>query len=148
MGHQRVADLLNWDRLIVKSEEHLYESILAWIRFDLDNRQRYVAEVMANVRFPTMQKEYLAENVRKEPLMKNNSKCADLIYEAEILQELIDPACANAFPRARPRVCWRPALMLIDSCTTSVKLYDLGDGCLDQRTAMPIPRYRYDIICF
>lgn len=82
MGHQGLIDLIKSNNLTAKSEEQIFESVLAWIRFDVTNRHQYVAEVMANIRFPLMRKDYLESHVQTEPLIKDSSQCMDHVSAA------------------------------------------------------------------
>lgn len=148
MSHKRLVDLLKCDDLIVESEERVYESVLAWIRFDLNNREKYVADIMSNVRFPRMQKEYLSSHVETEPLIENNSCCKEYILEAYKLQLFETNRPTIDSTRIRHR-CDRLKYMLI-ACgkTDAIELRDLNySNLMFQKPCMPTKREQYGNCC-
>lgn len=139
----QLVNLLKCDEIVVKSEEQVYEYVLAWIQFDLDDRQQYLAEIMADVHFPMMHKEYLALRVLTEPLVRNNPYCMDFITEA-LKYHLFkgDPSLSVHSARTRPRLNWIKHLLIVSRSTNSVELYDLRDGRVQQGADMPMNRFR------
>lgn len=121
LKHDRIADLLESDSLIVESEEQVYKFVLAWLRYDLSSRQKYVAKLMANVRLSVMRKDYLKSHVQTEPLLKCYPNLMN--YISELIQS--DPSVKSA--RARPRLIYHIHAMVFDIDGT-VQLYDLSGG--------------------
>jgi kelch-like protein 2/3 len=81
MAHE-VAELISSDDLGVRTEEHVFEAVLAWVKHDEQMREKDLPILMERVRLPLLSKEYLVTNVESEPIMKGNSMCKDYIIEA------------------------------------------------------------------
>jgi hypothetical protein len=51
---EQVVNFIRSDRPSVPSEETIYESVIAWIKFDENIRQTHVSQLMENVRLPLL----------------------------------------------------------------------------------------------
>lgn len=60
----------------------MYESVIAWIQFNPNDRRVHLPELMENVRLPLIGQEYLVSRVENEPLLKEDLHCKDYIIEA------------------------------------------------------------------
>lgn len=72
---QQVAKLICSDRLMVASEEKVFECVISWVHHDLERRQNDLALLMEHVRLPLLSQEYLVQRVEEEPLLKANLQC-------------------------------------------------------------------------
>ena len=59
---QVLKELIQNDFLKVSSEERVFEAVVNWLRYDYEERQRYVPELLKYIRFPLMKLNFLKEN--------------------------------------------------------------------------------------
>lgn len=129
LERERLVNLLKCEEIIVKSEEQVYESVLAWIQFDSSSRQQYLDELMAIVRFPMMPREYLVSRVETDPLFQDNPQCKDFISEAIEYHNFLGHLKLSVASRTQPRLHRREYLLVVGGLSNElVELYDLRDG--------------------
>lgn len=75
LAPQQVAKLICSDRLMVPTEEKVFECVISWVHHDLERRQNDLALLMEHVRLPLLSQEYLVQRVEEEPLLKANLQC-------------------------------------------------------------------------
>lgn len=75
LAADQVAKLICSDRLMVPSEEKVFECVISWVHHDLEKRQTDLALLMEYVRLPLLSQEYLVQRVEEEPLLKANLQC-------------------------------------------------------------------------
>lgn len=80
LAPQQVAKLICSDRLMVPTEEKVFECVISWVHHDLEKRQNDLALLMEHVRLPLLSQEYLVQRVEEEPLLKANLQC-EYCYE-------------------------------------------------------------------
>ncbi len=78
----------------------VFECVIEWIRYDLDDRKDSLAELMAHVRLPLVSKDYLVQRVDDEPLIKESVGCKDFLIEA-FKYHLVRDAQKKAFKWVR-----------------------------------------------
>ena len=78
----QVSELIRSDCINVPSEEKVYESVIAWVNHDLEERGQYLPKLMEHVRLPLLSKDYLLKRVDTEGLFKVHAACKDYIIEA------------------------------------------------------------------
>eukprot|EP00102_Acyrthosiphon_pisum_P023542 XP_016660752.1 PREDICTED: kelch-like protein 3 [Acyrthosiphon pisum] len=97
----QVIHLISSDKLIVPSEEKVFESVTTWVRHNLESRQCFLPLLMEHVRLALTSNDYIKKKVAKDPLIKMCLKCKRYVFEAlKTLngEELIPPSIRN-----RPR---------------------------------------------
>ncbi|XP_062863185.1 kelch-like protein 29 isoform X2 [Trichomycterus rosablanca] len=95
---------LSNDSLNAKAEELVYETVIKWIKKDLDNRVRHISELLAVVRLPFIHPSYLLNVVDNEELIKSSEPCRDLVNEAKRYHMLPHARQEMQTPRTRPRL--------------------------------------------
>ena len=78
----KVQDLISNTQLNISSEEKVFTAVLNWIKHDLVERKKHIAELISNVRLPLLNREFLMENVETEPLVREDQHCKELLLEA------------------------------------------------------------------
>lgn len=86
LAPEQVAKLICSDRLMVPSEEKVFECVISWVHHDLEKRQNDLALLMEHVRLPLLSQEYLVQRVEEEPLLKANLQCK-LVITTYMLKE-------------------------------------------------------------
>ncbi len=95
--------IIGHDELNVKIEEQVYQAVMNWVRFNVDERKEYLSQLMQNVRFPLMDRKYLINIIGVDPLIKQNQICRDLIDEAKNYLLLPEERLLMQGPRTKPR---------------------------------------------
>lgn len=58
----------------------IYESTMMWLKHDINERGKYLEELMKFVRLNLLSTEYLDHNVQEEHLIKSSLKCNLILY--------------------------------------------------------------------
>ncbi len=98
-----LATLLKSDDLNVQNEEQVFDSVMKWVKHDVDNRKNFLANVVRHVRLPLLDRTYLVSKVGTEPLIRHNEDCRDLVDEAKDYLLLPEQRSKLSGPRTRPR---------------------------------------------
>ncbi|XP_023295821.1 ring canal kelch protein isoform X2 [Lucilia cuprina] len=142
---EQVINLIRNDRISVAGEEKVYESVINWIRYDPTVRDQYTSELMEHVRLPLLSKEYITQNVDKEPLLEGNIVCKNLIIEA-LTYHLLPNEIKTARTIPRKPVGLPKILLVIGGqapkAIRSVECYDLREEKWYQAAEMPNRRCR------
>lgn len=75
-----MQDLISNSALNISSEEKVFTAVLNWIKHDLVERRKHIAELISHVRLPLLNREFLMANVETEPLVRDH--CKELLLEA------------------------------------------------------------------
>lgn len=76
--------MISNSQLNISSEERVFSAVLNWIKHDLAERKKNIAELISNVRLPLLNREFLMENVETEPLVREDPQCKELLLEAMV----------------------------------------------------------------
>ena len=78
----RIKFLLSSEILIVEEEYHIFNALINWVKFDIENRKQFTPQLLSLVRLPLLNRDFLMLTVEAEDLVKYNSQCKDLLIEA------------------------------------------------------------------
>ncbi|KAL0117387.1 hypothetical protein PUN28_010310 [Cardiocondyla obscurior] len=149
LAPEQVAKLICSDRLMVPSEEKVFECVISWVYHDLEKRQNDLALLMEHVRLPLLSQEYLVQRVEEEPLLKANLQCKDFLIEA-LKYHLLKGEQKSLFktPRTKPRQPrGLPKVLLVvggqaPKAIRSVECYDFKEEKWYQVSELPTRRCR------
>ncbi|XP_026808340.1 ring canal kelch homolog [Rhopalosiphum maidis] len=82
LSSEEVIKLISCNDIYVPFEEEVFESVIKWVKHELDHRKELLPNVMEHVRLKLISKEYFLEKIVDEPLLKNNPKCKDYVFDA------------------------------------------------------------------
>lgn len=77
-----MQDLISNSQLNISSEEKVFTAVLNWIKHDLTERKKHIAELISHVRLPLLNRDFLMANVETEPLVREDPLCKELLLEA------------------------------------------------------------------
>uniref|UniRef100_A0A0N5AF26 BTB domain-containing protein n=1 Tax=Syphacia muris TaxID=451379 RepID=A0A0N5AF26_9BILA len=99
----QLIDIISSEELNVRSEETVFEAVMAWVRFNLNSRRQLLPKVLEHVRLPLCGAKFLVSRVSEDPLIKADGSCRDLVDEAKnyLLLPLERPNMQG--PRTRSR---------------------------------------------
>lgn len=103
LSAQELAGLLESEDLNVDREEQVFESVMKWVKHDVENRRSKLASVLKHVRLPLLERSYLVSHVGAELLIRQNEECRDLVDEAKNYLLLPELRESLEGPRTRPR---------------------------------------------
>ena len=76
---RRVTHLLNQDTPTVRAEDQVYDAAVRWLKYDKPNRQPFMVDILAKVKFPLISRNFLSKTVEAEPLIQDNPKCLKMV---------------------------------------------------------------------
>lgn len=82
MPQEELAEIIADDDLNVKNEEQIFNSIRAWVNFDVISRRASFSELLSHVRLPFISRAFLLGTIDKDPLVTSSSTSKELIAEA------------------------------------------------------------------
>ncbi|XP_008186424.1 ring canal kelch homolog [Acyrthosiphon pisum] len=74
--------LISSDKLIVPSEEKVFECVIRWVKHELGSRECVLPQLMEHVRLPLISNNYILNKVIEESLIKDCIECKEYIREA------------------------------------------------------------------
>lgn len=57
----------------------VYDAAVRWLKYDEPNRQPFMVDILAKVRFPLISKNFLSKTVQAEPLIQDNPECLKMV---------------------------------------------------------------------
>uniref|UniRef100_A0A8C0VKM0 Kelch-like protein 20 n=1 Tax=Cyanistes caeruleus TaxID=156563 RepID=A0A8C0VKM0_CYACU len=102
----QLIDIISSDELNVRSEEQVFNAVMAWVKYSIQERRPQLPQVLQHVRLPLLSPKFLVGTVGSDPLIKSDEECRDLVDEAKNYLLL---------PQERP---------LIGDAISSVERYD------------------------
>ncbi|NXW96306.1 KLH18 protein, partial [Larus smithsonianus] len=98
------------------SRPQVFEAALAWIRYDRDQRESFLPELLSKIRLPLCRPQFLTDRVQQDDLVRCCHKCRDLVDEAKDY---------HLMPERRPHL---PAFKTRPRCCTSIAglIYAVG----------------------
>lgn len=121
-----LMELLQSEDLNVENEEQVFESVMKWVEHEVETRQAQLSSVLQHVRLPLLDRTYLVKRVSKEPLIRNCTKCRDIVDEAKNYLLLPELRSKMEGPWTRPR---RPV-------QSNEVMYAVGGWCSGDAIAM------------
>uniref|UniRef100_A0A1A9ZE23 Kelch-like protein diablo n=1 Tax=Glossina pallidipes TaxID=7398 RepID=A0A1A9ZE23_GLOPL len=70
--------LISNDKLMVPSEDFVYQAIIKWIKADLTARESHLAQLIDHVRLPYVGKKYLLNRILTEDIIKKEESCCEM----------------------------------------------------------------------
>jgi len=79
----QLIDIISNDELNVQNEEQVYQAVMNWVRYNVNDRKDNLAQILQHIRFPLMNAKFLVSQVGSDPIIKQDPNCRDLIDEAK-----------------------------------------------------------------
>ncbi|KPM04163.1 kelch-like protein 1 [Sarcoptes scabiei] len=99
----QLIDIISADELNITSEEQVFNAIMRWIRYDVNERRQHMAHVLQHVRLSQLSAKFLVGTVSSDILVKNDETCRDLVDEAKNYLLLPQERSMMVGPRFRAR---------------------------------------------
>lgn len=106
---EEVVDLLQSDKLNVRTEELVFDALCRWIDYSPDRRRRHIARLLKTIRLGLLTTSFFVEKVKLHDYVKDSEQCRSIVidtlrflYELDMDDGRRDVDLSN--PIARPRV--------------------------------------------
>lgn len=103
LDQKRLIELVSSDDTKVDCEEQVFESIMKWVKHDMEGRKHTFKELVSYVRFPLISPYYLMDHVETEELVRATPECISLLLEAKNYHMLPDRRWQLKCKRTTPR---------------------------------------------
>ncbi|XP_061437286.1 LOW QUALITY PROTEIN: kelch-like protein 20 [Lethenteron reissneri] len=127
----QLIDIISTDELNVRSEEQVYSAVIAWVKYNIQERRPQLPQVLQHVRLPLLTPKFLVGTVGTDLLVKSDEACRDLVDEAKNYLLLPQERPLMQGPRTKPRKPIRCGEVLFavggwcsDDAFSSVERYD------------------------
>ncbi|XP_045135999.1 kelch-like protein 5 isoform X4 [Portunus trituberculatus] len=100
---EEAAHLLASEDLNVPSEELIFQALVVWLKYDLEERTKNMADLLSLVKLPLLSPQFLTDHIETNVLFKENRECQELILEALKYHLLPERRSALQSPRTKPR---------------------------------------------
>ncbi|XP_021363093.1 kelch-like protein 21 [Mizuhopecten yessoensis] len=131
---ERLKVYVSSDWIDVRKEETVYEAIMRWLHFDLDNRKYYMFQLLEFVRLPIVDMSRL-KLIEQDPLIQSCEKCMLLVKEAQEQHESIHDqhgrrrrSMQNSQVHPRPSTVAKEKMVVVSGwnsyVTRKVEMYD------------------------
>ena len=86
---ERLKHYISSDFIDVRNEEIVYEAVMRWVKFDVDDRRHYLPELLDKVRLGVLDINSLSL-IEREPLVASSAECYSLVTQAQQLRAAIE----------------------------------------------------------
>ncbi|KAI8750667.1 kelch-like protein 20 [Biomphalaria glabrata] len=143
----QLVDIICSEELNVRTEEQVYNAIMNWVKYNVQERRQHLPTVLQHVRLPLMTPKFLVGTVGADLLIKSDEACRDLVDEAKNYLLLPQERPLMQGPRTRPRKpikCGEVLFAVGGWCSgdaiSSVEKYDPGSN--EWRLVAPMSKRR------
>lgn len=79
---ETVCRILSLENVAITCEEQVYEAVIGWLNYDIENRRASAHQVLQTVRLPSINREYLMHVTDNEAIIRDDPDCLQLIINA------------------------------------------------------------------
>ncbi|XP_034936195.1 kelch-like protein 5 isoform X2 [Chelonus insularis] len=128
-----VAKLLESDDLNIPSEEIVFQALINWLEYDLENRRKDASLLLSFVRLPLLSPVFIADNIDENEIFKNEKRAQELVMEALKYHLLPERRPLLQSSRTKPRKATVGHLLAIGGMdenkgATSIDAFSLCDN--------------------
>ncbi|XP_045192713.1 kelch-like protein diablo [Mercenaria mercenaria] len=99
----QLVDIISSDELNVRTEEQVFNAVMGWVKYNIQERRDHLSSVLQHVRLPLMSPKFLVGTVGSDLLIKSDDACRDLVDEAKNYLLLPQERPLMQGPRTRAR---------------------------------------------
>ncbi|XP_065659628.1 kelch-like protein diablo isoform X3 [Hydra vulgaris] len=78
-----LKSLISSHKLNVVLEQDVYNAVIKWVKFDLNQRRNQFFALLNEVKLPLLSKKFIMQHIINEELIKSEMSCRDLLDEAK-----------------------------------------------------------------
>eukprot|EP00063_Salmo_salar_P063616 XP_014038451.1 PREDICTED: kelch-like protein 5 [Salmo salar] len=141
--------LLSSDDMNVPDEETVVTALLSWVRHDVSTRQPQLPSLLAHIRLPLLEAQFLAD-LECNPLLRDSVECQRLLMEGMKYHLLPHRRPLLQSPRTRPRKSTVGAMFAVGGMdatkgATSIEQYCLRRDAWSQVAVMSGRRLQFGV---
>ncbi|XP_023812293.1 kelch-like protein 5 [Oryzias latipes] len=130
---EEMERLLKSDDINVPDEETVVTSLLTWVSHDAPTRHLHLPLLLAHVRIPLLQPQFLAD-LESNPLLRDSVECQRLLMEGMKYHLLPQRQPLLQSPRTRPRKATVGAMFAVGGMDASKGATNIEQYCLRRDT--------------
>uniref|UniRef100_A0A8D0ACV1 Kelch-like family member 5 n=1 Tax=Sander lucioperca TaxID=283035 RepID=A0A8D0ACV1_SANLU len=130
---EEMEKLITSDDVNVPDEETVVTSLLTWVLHDTDTRQHHLPLLLAHIRLPLLQTQFLAD-LESNPLLRDSMECQRLLMEGMKYQLLPQRQPQLQSPRTRPRKATVGAMFAVGGMDATKGATSIEQYCLRRDT--------------
>ncbi|KAM3623836.1 uncharacterized protein V6R79_016106 [Siganus canaliculatus] len=130
---EEMERLLKSDDVNVPDEETVVSSLLTWVGHDTAARLRHLPVLLAHIRLPLLQPQFLAD-LETNPFLRDSMECQRLLMEAMKYHLLPQRRPLLQSPRTRPRKATVGAMFAVGGMDATKGATSIEQYCLRQDT--------------
>uniref|UniRef100_A0A8C7EHH2 Kelch like family member 28 n=2 Tax=Nothoprocta perdicaria TaxID=30464 RepID=A0A8C7EHH2_NOTPE len=151
LTHSELDEIVSNDCLNVVTEETVFYALESWIKYDVQERQKHLAQLLHCVRLPLLSVKFLTRLYEANHLIRDDHTCKHLLNEAlkyHFMPEhrLSHQTMLMTRPRCAPKVlCAVGGKAGLFACLESVEMYFPQNDSWIGLAPLSIPRYEFGI---
>ncbi|XP_030922082.1 kelch-like protein 28 [Geospiza fortis] len=151
LTHSELDEIVSNDCLNVLTEETVFYALEAWIKYDVQERQKYLAQLLHCVRLPLLSVKFLTRLYEANHLIRDDHTCKHLLNEAlkyHFMPEhrLSHQTMLLTRPRCAPKVlCAVGGKAGLFACLESMEMYFPQNDSWIGLAPLSIPRYEFGV---
>ncbi|XP_060118467.1 kelch-like protein 28 [Heteronotia binoei] len=151
LTHSELDEIVSNDCLNVVTEETVFYALESWIKYDVQERQKYLAQLLHCVRLPLLSVKFLTRLYEANHLIRDDHTCKHLLNEAlkyHFMPEhrLSYQTVLTTRPRCPPKVlCAVGGKAGLFACLESVEMYFPQNDSWIGLAPLRVPRYEFGI---
>ncbi|XP_015282142.1 PREDICTED: kelch-like protein 28 [Gekko japonicus] len=151
LTHSELDEIVSNDCLNVVTEESVFYALESWIKYDVQERQKYLAQLLHCVRLPLLSVKFLTRLYEANHLIRDDHTCKHLLNEAlkyHFMPEhrLSYQTVLTSRPRCPPKVlCAVGGKAGLFACLESVEMYFPQNDSWIGLAPLRVPRYEFGI---
>ncbi|KAF6130635.1 kelch like family member 28 [Phyllostomus discolor] len=151
LTHADLDEIVSNDCLNVATEETVFYALESWINYDVQERQKYLAQLLNSVRLPLLSVKFLTRLYEANHLIRDDRTCKHLLNEAlkyHFMPEhrLSHQTVLMTRPRCAPKVlCAVGGKSGLFACLDSVEMYFPQNDSWIGLAPLNMPRHEFGI---
>ncbi|XP_040189425.1 kelch-like protein 28 isoform X2 [Rana temporaria] len=151
LTNSELHEIVSNDCLNVVSEESVFYALEAWIKYDVQERQKFLSQLLHCVRLPLLSVKFLTRLYEANHLIRDDHTCKHLLNEAlkyHFMPEhrLSHQTVLKTQPRCAPKVlCAVGGKAGLFTCLESMEMYFPQDDSWIGLAPLSTPRYEFGL---
>ncbi|OCT68311.1 kelch-like protein 28 [Xenopus laevis] len=151
LSNAELREIVSSDCLNVVNEETVFYALESWIKYDVQERQKYLSQLLHCVRLPLLSVKFLTRLYEANHLIRDDHTCKHLLNEAlkyHFMPEhrLSHQTVLKTQPRCAPKVlCAVGGKAGLFACLESMEMYFPQDDSWIGLAPLGSPRYEFGL---
>ncbi|KAL7402128.1 hypothetical protein ABVT39_010133 [Epinephelus coioides] len=146
LSKDKLLELILSDELEIEDEQVVFNSVLRWVRYDLEGRRHHLPDLLRGIRLALLPSECLLEAVACEELVMADKRSRSIVEEAmQCKKKILQNDGIVTSPCARPRKAGHTLLILGGQTFMCDKIYQVDHKAKEiiPKADLPSPRKEF-----